>query len=132
MFKDLGIKSSEVMDSPKLDRETNEIEMNFKAGDTLKRMLVAGKMPEFFATVLVPEGEKIWKKEYVVEHLELMEDIGDATALEIVGIFLTGRANLIVNLWEIFIAFLNKNKGLIKNLNSLTKAEEANKSLEDV
>lgn len=129
MFKELGIKTNEVMDKPKYDSATEELDLNFKAGSTLNKLLAGGKIPEFFATILIPDGERIWKEEFLEPSRKIMEDIGDVTALEVVQSFLSGRADLIVGLWGFFNDFMKKNEGLIGSLNSLTQKDEVKENL---
>jgi hypothetical protein len=125
LLKEAGINTGDVLDKTDIAAVgDNEAEFDFKTGDIFSKLITTGKVPLFFSTILVPEGETLWKKEYADDHLELMEDIGDVTALEVAQDFLSGRVNLIVGLWSYFDNFLKKNEGLIGKLSALNPVDE--------
>jgi hypothetical protein len=60
----------------------------------VQAIIKSGKVPEILATLLVPVDARIWKPQFVEDHIEIMKDIGDRTAVLIITNFLSGRMSL--------------------------------------
>lgn len=95
-----------------LDMAKVKSEKGINFQEVLRFLFNDDKLPEFFATLLVPKNEKVWKEENLKDKENFL-DIGDTTAVEILKDFLSGRGNLIASITDYFQKFLTeKNESL--------------------
>src|ERR1035437_3380015 len=91
LLDEAKIKPSEVVKIGDTERT-----ISVSAGEVLFTLSSGGKIPKFFAILLVPKGDVYWDEKLIGDdNLKNMKRIGDKTAIEVLNDFLSGRADLI-------------------------------------
>ena len=113
LFSEIAVKSADFAD---LD-SSDGLAITFKVGVVLKRLFDSGKIPVFFAVILVPKGENRWREEFMAEEkLEVFEDLTDTQMFGVIESFLAGRGVLIGNIMTSLESWMKKNKLSIPKL----------------
>ncbi len=107
LFSELKVKSSDFANI----EDNNGLEFTFKIGSVLKTLFDTGKIPEFFATILIPEGQKKWDESVMLssDTLEVMENLTDTQMIGIAEDFLSGRGSLIGSILNSLEILMKKN-----------------------
>jgi len=124
LFQQAGIDGEAIKGSQSslaLSKE-GKLEADFRVGSILTKLMEKELLPKFFASILIPVGATKWKKEFLTENEDDMQDIGDATALKVLQSFLSGRVDLIGGMIQFFAIFMEKNAKLMTSIeNSMPK-----------
>ena len=125
LLKEAGINiSKDVVKSVELD-ENNKVDVEVNTGDILQRLINNESVPQFFAILLIPVngGVTKWTADVQKSQVADMMDIGDVTAMRVIKSFLSGRADLIVDIWNYFVNFMKKNEKLMQSIDNKTLKE---------
>lgn len=114
---------NELLKSVKIDplslgklKETEEkTEIKLNGTIVYSALMAEGKLPEFFATLLVPKDAEKWQPEFLSQNKDLMFDIGDKTMLEVLESFLSGRADLIDTILNFLLPLIAKKTQLLES-----------------
>lgn len=105
-----------VNDLADIKERGSKIKMSFGIGKVLNAILAQNKIPEFLATLLIPEGAECWEPEMVAENKDILMYMGDKSIMEMVQGFLSGRADLIIEIILYFQNFMTENSQYIENI----------------
>lgn len=126
LFQSLKVDFEKLVRAGKLDG--NKVSVAFQVSDVLEALVEQDKLPEFFATLLVPSEDlkdgKVWQETNIESYKTIMEDLGDRAFVSMLKDFLAGRTDLIIDFVSYLGTFMKENSLSLTNLNSEEKVAE--------
>ncbi|MFA5715620.1 MAG: hypothetical protein WC998_07765 [Candidatus Paceibacterota bacterium] len=123
LFQSLKIDFEKLVKAGKMNGD--KINVAFQVSDVLEALMEQDKLPEFFATLLVPSEDlrdgKVWRETNIESYKTLMEDLGDRAFVSMLKDFLAGRTDLIVDFVSYLGTFMKENSLSLPSLNEEEK-----------